>query len=96
MRNVLTLLIVAGWMSGAQAGENNQTSGSGAQDPFLKNREIKLQSYREKISLMQDSLACIQAAKSFDSVQTCEARERSAMEEHSRRMKERWEALKQQ
>jgi len=64
------------------------------QEQFAKMKDIKVQGMRERIALMQDGLSCVQSAQNQDAMRSCEQRERSAMEQHQQRMKERWEQSK--
>ena len=59
-----------------------------------KTKDVKLEGLRGRISVMQEAASCVQAAGGPDAMRTCEERERSGMEQHMKRMKERWESLK--
>jgi hypothetical protein len=87
------LLAFCGAFSTAFAGEGGMSDAK-RQEMFGKMKEIKLAGMRERISIMQQSVGCVQSASSPDAMKSCEQSERSAMENHQRRMKERWESNK--
>ena len=64
------------------------------QEYFGRMKEIKLQGMQERISLMQEGAACVRSAQNQDAMRSCEERERSGMEQISKRMRERWESAK--
>ena len=68
--------------------------GGGKGEYFAKAKEIRLEGMRGRISLMQQSVSCVQSAQTQDAMRACEQSERSAMEDLNRRMKERWESNK--
>jgi hypothetical protein len=64
------------------------------QEKFAKMKQIKLEGMQGRLSVMQAALACVQSAQTPDRMQACEQRERSAMDTHQQRMKQRWESLR--
>ena len=88
-RTMLVLALCAALPAFAEKGGEG-----GKQEWFAKAKDIKVQGMRERISLMQDSLSCVQSAQNPDAMKSCEQHERSAMEDHQRRMKDRWESGK--
>ena len=65
------------------------------QEHFNKMKQVKLEGMQGRISVMQSAVSCVQSAQNPDGMRACEERERSAMEQHQRHMKDRWESLKQ-
>lgn len=95
MKKSLVMLSVLFLLPVAHAVEKGENWEAKKQEQFARLKEVKLDAAREKISLMQEAASCIQSAQSQDAMRSCDERERSAMEGHQRRMKERWESLKQ-
>ena len=92
-RSILAIAFLS-MVSLAQANEKGVNWEAKKQEQFAKLKDVKLQGYREKISILQDATSCTQSAQAHEAIKTCEERERAAMEEHARRMKDRWESLK--
>ena len=86
-----TMLLIAGLalLPAAFAGGDAKRT-----EHFGRMKEIKVQGMQERISVMQDSVSCVRAAQSPDSMRGCEERERAAMEQVQRRQKDRWDSLK--
>ena len=61
---------------------------------FAKMKDVKLEALRGRITVMQTAASCVQSAQNPDAMRGCEEQERSAMEQHTKHMKERWESLK--
>jgi hypothetical protein len=94
MRRAIVSMVFLAAAAAAYANEQGGKSDAKRLEYFAKMKDVKLQGMRERISLMQESASCVQSAQSPDAMRTCEERERSGMEQHSRRMKDRWESLK--
>ena len=94
MKRKSTLLVAAVLCASAGVAFGRDEGGAQREQMFAKMKDIKLQGMRERVALMQDSIGCVQSAQNQDAMRSCEQRERSAMEEHQRRMKERWESGK--
>ena len=95
MKNFVLALSTVLLMSAAYANEKGENWEAKKQEQFAKLKEIKAQGFREKISILQEAASCTQSAQTHDAMRSCEERERGTMEDHQRRMKERWESLKQ-
>lgn len=61
---------------------------------FTRNKTVKLTGYREKIRILQESMTCVEFAQSWEAAKACDERERAAMEQHAKSMKQQWESLK--
>jgi hypothetical protein len=64
------------------------------QEMFEKGKEVKVQGIKDRISIDQGELSCVQAAKNHDDVKSCADKAKAANEDLMRKQKERWEALK--
>lgn len=89
---VLALLISIPAVYALEKGENWEAK---KQEQFAKLKELKIQAFREKISILQDASSCVQSAQNHEALKPCDERESNAMKDHQQRMKERWESLKQ-
>jgi hypothetical protein len=94
MKRIITAIAILGIVSLAQAHDTGDNWEAKKQEQFSKIKEVKLQGFREKISILQDAQSCTEAAKTHEDMKPCEERERAAMEDHARRMKDRWESIK--
>ena len=68
--------------------------GNAVDEQFIRNKTIKQSAYRDKLAILQQSLACIERAQSWEAVKSCEETERAAMEQHGKQLKQRWDELK--
>ena len=95
MKNLVPALSVLLLLSAAYANDKGENWEAKKQEQFAKLKEVKVQGFREKISILQEAASCTQSAQTPEAMKPCEERERAAMEDHQRRMKERWESFKQ-
>jgi hypothetical protein len=91
-RTMLVLALCAATPAFAAGDEGNREAKK--QEYFAKMKDVELQGMRERIALLQDSAACLQGAQNYEAAKSCKERERAAMEQHQKRMKERWESNK--
>ena len=94
MKRSITAIAILAIISTAQANEKGDNWEAKKQEQFSKMKDVKLQGFREKISILQDAASCTQSAQTHEAMKPCEERERAAMEDHARRMKDRWESIK--
>lgn len=94
MKRPLVLIALCAAFAVVHAEEKGGMSEAKKQEYFAKMKSVKLEALQGRISVMQAAASCIQSAQGPDAMRSCEERERSAMEQHTRQMKERWESLK--
>src|SRR5574337_903575 len=93
-RSIIAAIAILSIVFLAQANEKDDNWEAKKQEHFVKMKEIKLQDYRERISILQDAATCTEKAQTHEAMKSCDDREQSAMEDHKQHMKARYESIK--
>jgi hypothetical protein len=90
----LVLLAFASSAASATGNTNDGPGGQQRQEMFAQMKQIHIQGIQGRISILQTTLSCVNAASSHDQMKACREQEHQAMESLEQQQKSKMQALR--